>query len=391
MRAPLPPGCAYGPGWLGYLSYQLAHYFERLPTRAASQTRLPEMHLGFYDAVAVHDRIAGGWQIVSLRWEDPPPRAGEAEAALEAILADADGSSPPPAGEPLPTATGSEHLFIDPSVRSTFTPDAYRSAVARCVDYIAAGDVFQVNLSQRFTRRTDASPVAIYQRLRETNPACYSAYLAGDDWAVLSSSPELFLRYRDGHVTTRPIKGTRRRTGDETADARAAAELLASEKDNAELAMIIDLLRNDLGRVCEYGSVRVTERRALETHPTVLHLVGTIEGRLHHQRDVADLIRATFPGGSITGAPKIRAMEIIDELEPVTRGVYTGSIAHFGVDGSAELSIVIRTAVWEPPEVHVHVGGGIVADSTPDAEYHETLDKARAVLAAIAAAEHAPA
>jgi para-aminobenzoate synthetase component 1 len=190
-------------------------------------------------------------------------------------------------------------------------------------------------------------------------------------------------------VLTRPIKGTRRRTGDASKDAAASAELVASPKDNAELAMIIDLLRNDLGRVCRYGSIRVAARCELETHPTVYHLVGSVTGRLCDEVDWVDLLRATFPGGSITGAPKIRAMEIIDELEGVARGVYTGSIGYLGLTGNAELNIAIRTVVCDGGRAHVHAGGGIVADSTPEGEYQETLDKARALLEAIGSVEKA--
>jgi para-aminobenzoate synthetase component 1 len=339
---------------------------------------------------------------VTLEFDTPPAGAGHAAPALLAAIGRAspapemgntggvpcslvehvgDGTMECPHGRRAAMAPASNRFV------SNFTPDAYRAAVARCVEYIAAGDIFQVNLSQRFSRAVTAGPMTIYRQLRRRNPAWYAGYLAAGPWAVLSSSPELFLRVRDGRVTTRPIKGTRPRTGDAAVDAVAAAELQASAKDNAELAMIIDLMRNDLGRVCRYGSVRVTQPRVLEAHPTVFHLVGTVEGDLHERYDRVDLLRATFPGGSITGAPKIRAMEIIDELEPVARGVYTGSLCHFGVDGSAELSIAIRTAVWDAGTVHVQAGGGIVADSTPDGEYRETLDKARAVLEAVDAAE----
>ena len=276
------------------------------------------------------------------------------------------------------------------AARSNFTPDDYRRAVARCREYIAAGDIFQVNLSQRLTVPAAPPPLDIYRALRRRNPAAYSAFLSfqrrGGDCAVACSSPELFLRVRGRQVLTRPIKGTRPRVGDELADAAAARELLASPKDNAELTMIVDLLRNDLGRVCEYGSVRVAEACRLETHPTVYHLVGAVQGRLRAGVDAAALLRATFPGGSITGAPKIRAMEIIDEMEGVARGVYTGCIGWVGVTGDAEWNIAIRTVLCDGDSAHVPVGGGIVADSDPQAEFDETLAKARALLEAIAAA-----
>ena len=245
-----------------------------------------------------------------------------------------------------------------------------------------------MNLSQRFTLNDPPPPRDVYRALRRRNPAWYAAYLGfdidGEDCAILSSSPELFLRVQGDYVVTRPIKGTRPRIGVSDADAQAAQQLLASPKDNAELAMIIDLLRNDIGRVCEFSTVRVTDPCRLETHPTVFHLVGTVEGRLRQGVGPAELIRATFPGGSITGAPKIRAMEIIDELETVARGPYTGCIGHVGVNGSAEWNIAIRTIVCDGDKLHIQVGGGIVADSEPESEYRETLVKARAILEALA-------
>ncbi|MFW6145947.1 MAG: aminodeoxychorismate synthase component I [Planctomycetota bacterium] len=387
VRAERHPAAGYAPGWMGYLGYELGRHFERLPGRTRRDTCLPDMHLGFYDAVAIHDRRDRTWRIAALDFDTPPAGAGTAARELAECLTAAETAAPAPA--PAVTPADLEAAVADPQLTGTFAPDAYRRAVARCVEYIAAGDIFQVNLSQRLTMRMSVDPPSVYRCLRRANPAWYSGFVGGDGWAVASSSPELFLRCRGGHIITRPIKGTARRRGDEAADAEAASHLLASAKDNAELAMIIDLLRNDLGRVCRYGSVRVAERRALEAHPTVFHLVGTVEGKLRPECDLADLVAASFPGGSITGAPKIRAMEIIDELEPVARGPYTGSLVHFGADGGAELSIVIRTALFEGGRAHVNVGGGIVADSTPDGEYVETLDKARAVVAAIRAAEGA--
>ncbi|HET6428182.1 MAG TPA: aminodeoxychorismate synthase component I [Phycisphaerae bacterium] len=372
--APLP----YGPGWIGFVGYEFGRNLERLPGRAVRDTSLPDLHLAFYDATAVYDAIGKRW---TLLWLDRPESARTREALREVLLSGAG------RGEPAAPADRASAAAL-PAVEATsnFAPDAYRRAVARCVEYIAAGDIFQVNLSQRFTVPDAPPPLEIYKLLRRRNPAWYSAMLLLEGAAVLSSSPELFLRIRGRKVLTRPIKGTRPRTGDARADAEAAAALVASEKDNAELAMIIDLLRNDLGRVCRFGTVRVPNRRELETHPTVFHLVGSVVGELRDEVDVADVLAATFPGGSITGAPKIRAMEIIDELEPVARGVYTGAIGWIGADGDAELNIVIRTVVWDAGTAHVQVGGGIVADSTPDGEYQETLDKARALLEAMAMA-----
>jgi para-aminobenzoate synthetase component 1 len=215
----------------------------------------------------------------------------------------------------------------------------------------------------------------VYRRLRVSNPAPLSALLIYGDSAVINASPELFLSLRDRHVVTRPIKGTRPRTGDEALDAVWSRELLESEKDHAELTMIVDLLRNDLGRVSEYRSVRVLAPADLEAHPTVFHLVGTIEGRLRPECTWADLFQATLPGGSITGAPKIRAMQIIDELEPTERSVYCGAIGYIGLDGSLQLNVAIRTMILDRGRIHLFGGGAIVADSDPDDEYDETLAK----------------
>jgi anthranilate/para-aminobenzoate synthase component I len=322
--------------WVGYLSYDLGRLFETLPARAAADLGLPLFRF-------------------SLQYLE-----GEVPHELH--------------HEALPASHG---------LRSTFTRDAYLAAVRRAIDYIAAGDVFQVNLSQRFTVPLREHPARLYARLRRQSPAWYGACLCYDDFAILSNSPELFLRVEPGatdakrRVLTRPIKGTRPRS------AGMNDELLASAKDAAELNMIVDLERNDLGRVCEIGSVRVTEPRTVEAHPTVYHGVATIEGVLRDDVTLVDLLRATFPGGSVTGAPKIRAMEIIDELEPVRRGPYCGAIGYVAGDGSIEFNVAIRTMTVKDGLVHVPVGGGVVADSDPAAEYEETLVKARAMFAAL--------
>ena len=375
-------------GWIGYVGYEVGRRVERLPARAQRDTPLPDLRLGFYDAVLVCDGVEGTWHLAELIFDSPPPGAGRAAEALGAVVrhAQADVAHRPPAAANDDAAR--RPLARD--AQSNFPPDQYRAAVGRCVNYIAAGDIFQVNLSQRFTVSPAPAPLAIYDALRRRNPAWFAAYMAfqadGQNCTILSSSPELFLRLDGRRVTTRPIKGTRPRLGCDADDRAAADDLLASAKDNAELAMIIDLLRNDLGRVCSYGTVRVVEPRRLETHPTVYHLVGTVTGELHTDVGPAELLRATFPGGSITGAPKIRAMEIIDEIEPVARGVYTGCVGYVAVDGSCQWNIAIRTIVTHGDRALVQVGGGIVADSVPDGEYNETLDKARALLEAIALA-----
>lgn len=390
------PQCPYAPGWIGYVGYEVGRLVERLPGRSASDTDLPDLRLAFYDAILLCDTVDKRAWLVELKFRQTPPHgAGAGAKQLLGLLARAGEplrraqGEPPPAQVPLDAASAAA---AGPAVGavSNFTPDQYRLAVARCVEYIAAGDIFQANLSQRFEIPGPPDPRTTYRMLRARNPANYAAYIEfnqdGRLCAVLSSSPELFLRVRGRRVITRPIKGTRGRSGDEAADAAACADLLASGKDNAELAMIVDLLRNDLGRVCRYGSIRVTEPRTLEAYPTVFHLVATVAGVLRDEVDPAQLLRATFPGGSITGAPKIRAMEIIDELEGLARGVYTGCLGIVCADGACEWNIAIRTMVYDGGRALVQAGGGIVADSRPDDEYHETLHKARALIEAIALA-----
>jgi para-aminobenzoate synthetase component 1 len=251
------------------------------------------------------------------------------------------------------------------------------------LEYIAAGDVFQVNLSQRFTAVGRTDPLELYLRLKQVSPAPFAAYLHWQDLAVVSASPESFFQTRGDTVVTRPIKGTRPRGSSPDEDGRLAADLLASPKDRAELTMIVDLERNDLGRVCEYGSVVVRDPLTIESFAQVHHLVATIEGRVRAGIGPVDVIRAIFPGGSITGAPKIRAMEIIDELEPNRRGLYTGAIGYLSRGGSSGFNIAIRTILVEGDRASFQVGGGIVADSDPEAEYEETLAKGRGMLAAL--------
>jgi para-aminobenzoate synthetase component 1 len=339
-------------GWTGWLGYDLGRCFESLPARARDDLHLPLFEFTHHDGVLAFDHVERRQYRV---------RSSE-EAAIE--------------GRMLPWVPQPSPLV------SNFTREAYVRAVGRAIEYIRAGDIFQVNLSQRFTCGVEATPQEVYRRLVETTPAWFGAYLTGEDYALVCNSPELFLRVipqADGSqtVVTRPIKGTRPR------QSGMQDELLRSAKDQAELNMIIDLERNDLGRVCEIGSVKVTQPRTIEAHPTVYHGVATVEGRLRGDVDFVDLLRATFPGGSITGAPKIRAMEIIEELEPTRRGPYCGAIGYLSADGHMEFNVAIRTMIMKDGLVHVPVGGGIVADSQPADEYEETLVKARAMFGAL--------
>ncbi|HXI85383.1 MAG TPA: aminodeoxychorismate synthase component I [Verrucomicrobiae bacterium] len=338
---------------IGYFGYDLKNFVERLPAKAPDDIGLPDCWFGFYDNLLVFDHAKKEvWEVIG--GSDSCRSSGR---------------------RPL-TSSPSDH-------RSNFTRDSYRVAILRAKQYIAAGDIYQVNLSQRFQCGVDAAPTELYRALRESNPAPYCAYLDIGEAQILSSSPECFLNIHDRRVVTRPIKGTRPRGATIEEDTRIATELLASPKDNAELVMITDLERNDLGRVCEFGSVQVSELVRVETYATVHHLVSTVEGRLRSDVSPVDCVRACFPGGSITGAPKIRAMEIIDELEPHARGVYTGAIGFLGYNGLTHLNVAIRTVVQQGRELTFHAGGGIVADSEPDAEYDETLVKAQGILNAI--------
>jgi para-aminobenzoate synthetase component 1 len=360
-------------GAVGYFGYDLCHFLEKLPRPARDDLRLPDLRLGFYDQILAYDHREKRW-ILSLLDRRGRKLSKEKSCFLQQFKKPPAPCSLPPALCPLPPAPKSR-----PRLVSNFTRREYLAAVRKIIGYIREGEVYQVNLSQRFSLPLAASPFSLYLRLREKNPSCFGGYLDFPGLTVVSSSPERFLRVDGSRVETCPIKGTRRRGRNPSEDSRLRRELSESPKDRAELNMIVDLERNDLGRVCRYGTVQVREHARLETHPTVFHLVSTVEGRLRPGLDAVDLLRATFPGGSITGAPKIRAMEIIAELESQARSLYTGSLGYIGFDGRADLNIVIRTILIKNGTAHFHVGGGIVADSDPEAEYEETLVKGRAL------------
>jgi para-aminobenzoate synthetase component 1 len=354
-QLPLPGGA------VGAFGYDLAQHLEKLPHRAEDDLDFPDLVLGFYDRLVAVDHLERKARIVELEDRDRFRRAIDPRTYDEAF-----GGSPSVLGR-----------------GANFTRDRYLDAVKRAREYIAAGDVYQVNLSQRFHARVERAPFDVYRSLRDVTPAPYAAFLQFGRRAVLSASPEQFLELRGRAIVTRPIKGTRPRSPDDDRDERLRQELWGSPKDDAELAMIVDLERNDLGRVCEYGTVAVTAPKVLESHPTVHHLSATVQGRLRRGLGPVDVLRATFPGGSVTGAPKIRAMEIIDELEPTRRAFYTGAIGSLGFDGSMNLSVAIRTILSDGPDYFFQAGGGIVWDSDPLAEYDETLAKAGALARAL--------
>jgi len=364
-------------GAVGYLSYDLCHFVERLPVTAVDDLELPECYFGFYDSVIAFDNLQGKTYIVStgfpeLEEAERLERASERLDELKAKLK--NGAAKAPAVSTCAAAG---------TLRGGFTHEEYVTAVEKARQYIIAGDIFEVNLSQRFETDLTLSPYELYRRLRQINPAPFACYLGFDEAQIVSASPERFLRVRGDRVETRPIKGTRARGRTHEEDQALARELLNSVKDRAENIMIVDLERNDLGRVCRYGTVKVTELAILEVFPTVFHLTSTVEGKLRKGKNIIDLLKAAFPGGSITGAPKVRSMEIIDELEPTRRSVYTGNIGYVGFDGNVDLNIVIRTFIVKDGKAYFQVGGAVVYDSDPEAEYQETLDKARALIDAL--------
>jgi para-aminobenzoate synthetase component I len=389
----LPP---FQGGAAGLFSYDLHRSLERIPPPHFDEFDVPALAVAFYDWVVAFDHAANRAWVISQGFPEREPalrrrRAAERLAKCLQRLehgADRDGNQWPSVRAPA-TGLPAERLAPESPVpgpeglRSNFSDVAFRAAIQRAVDYIYAGDVFQVNLAQRLLYPAGDDAVALYLRLRQRNPATFAGYFDLGDFQIVSASPERFLRVRDRRVETRPIKGTRERTRQPEADRIAGQELLRSEKDRAENVMIVDLLRNDLSRVCRPDSVCVTQLCGLESYQYVHHLVSAVCGELEAGRTPLDLLRAAFPGGSVTGAPKVRALEIIAELEPTARGPYCGALGYLGFDGTLDLSILIRTITagkgwWQLP-----VGGGIVAQSVPQQEYEETWHKATGLLKAL--------
>jgi len=407
-------------GCFGYWGYDLKNFTEpKLPRRAINDLELPDCHVGFYDSLVVFDHRLGKVCIVSTglnadgsRTEDRAEKQNEfwlarlaahSEPTLTPALSlseTARENSFPPLANPdtVNSCETLEQLLPRPrrggegrgegAISSNFTRADFLSTVERAQRYIRAGDIYQVNLSQRLTAQCQLSGWQLYEKLSAVSPAPFAAFLDCDDgsrhcrFQIASSSPEQFLRLSGSQIISRPIKGTRPRDADPTRDAQLAYELQTSAKELAELVMITDLLRNDLGKVCEYGSVQVPELAKLEKFAQVQHLVSTVEGRLRKGVTHFAAFASCFPGGSITGAPKFHAMEIIDELEPISRGPYCGAIGYLGFNRESQLNIAIRTALCRDGLAHFNVGAGIVADSVPEAEYEETLAKAAGFLAA---------
>ena len=366
----LPP---FQTGVVGYFGYDLGRLLERLPESADDDLGLPDMQVGFFDWTLAADHKTGrSWLIVA----GPPADIDQRFASRLDWLSDAIARPTTPEDAP----DSSSVVF-----RSNYARDEYVRAVERAQEYILAGDIYQVCLSQRLTAGYDGDGWGLYRALRYLAPVPHGAYLRFGDVEVLSASPERFLQLQGRQVETRPIKGTIRRGETDREDRELARQLAASEKDRAENIMIVDLLRNDIGRVCRIGSVKAPRIAGLEAHPNVWHLVSTISGELSPDKDAIDLLKACFPGGSVTGCPKIRAMEIIEELEPVRRGIYCGAIGYLGFNGDMDTNVVIRTLIKSSNQLHLQVGGAVMADSDPEGEYAETLVKAGSVVQALGA------
>lgn len=357
------PGLPFAGGAIGYFAYDLARRLERLPSLAKADLDLPDLSVGLYDWAVVVDHEERRSHLVFAGRDEQGPEDRDRIRAL--VLA----GLPPR----RPFRVLSEAV-------SNLGRDEYRRRFERIKRYIRDGDCYQVNLAQRFSAPAEGDAFDAYRGLQGLNPAPFSAFLRLAAGAILCSSPERFLAVRGDRVETRPIKGTRPRSGNKARDRALALELRRSAKDLAENLMIVDLLRNDLGKTCALGSIGVPALFEVESYETVHHLVSTVTGRLAAGRHALDLLEGCFPGGSITGAPKLRAMEIIEELEPHRRGVYCGAIGYIGYDGAMDLNIAIRTLVYQGGWIHAWAGGGIVMDSDPEAEYQETLDKAQAML-----------
>jgi len=375
-----PPPIPFVSGLAGSLAYDLKDLFERYPAQASREWSHPDLVLGLYDVVFGWNRRTGEAWAVATGFDGRVAEPGRAAARLETAWARLEAAL-----EETPAAMPSAVEPVEaPIASSNFTRDGYLRAVERALDHIAAGDIYQVNLSQRFWVAPAPSPAALYRRLRAVAPAPFLAYAAlPDGGGIASSSPERFFSIRGSRIESWPIKGTRPRGRSPEEDAALTAALHASDKDRAENLMIVDLERNDLGRVCSIGSVRVPALWEVATHSNVHHLVSRVVGELREDVGPVEILAALFPGGSITGAPKIRAVEIIDALEPVRRGFYTGALGYWDACGDADWNIAIRTITVGRGAASFHAGGGIVADSTPDGEYEETLIKASGMMQAL--------
>mgnify|MGYP005844080499 FL=1 len=380
----LPPFCA---GAVGYAGYDTVRYFERLPNAPMDDRQVPDMAFAFYDQMVVFDNVTKTIVVVAMARTDRPGTSveqayREAGARVDRLVEQL--STPRSELVPLDIPAGGE---VSLPARSNFTQADFERAVEKCVEYIRAGDIFQVVLSQRMEVPLRAHPFEIYRTLRVVNPSPFMFYVRTPSVTLVGSSPEVMVRVVDGQVTVRPLAGTRRRGATEEEDRRLAEELLADPKERAEHVMLVDLGRNDVGRVAEYGSVKLTDVMTIERYSHVMHITSNVTGRLAPGRNAFDALQACLPAGTVSGAPKVRAMQIIDELEPHRRGPYAGAVGYFDFGGNMDTCIALRTIVIQEDRAYVQAGAGIVADSVPENEWNETLNKARGLLRAIELAQ----
>lgn len=361
-------------GAIGFISYDYVRYFEKLSNQAVDDLETPDLYVLIFDDVAVFDHHTSKLWLITHYYQEREKQSAEHQLQKMKKMWTCE------------RKTVNQHNTVthkQSRTPITFSKGSFINAVEKIKRYIAQGDVFQVNLSVRQHFQLENHPFKIYETLRKVNPSPYMAYLHFPEFQIVSGSPELLVKKQGDVVSTRPIAGTRSRGRDEEEDIKLANELIENEKERAEHVMLVDLERNDLGRVCEYGSVHVDEFMVIEKYSHVMHIVSNVKGQLKKEANYADIIKATFPGGTITGAPKVRTMEIIEELEPTRRGIYTGSIGWIGFDGNMELNIVIRTLFAKDGYGYVQAGAGIVIDSNPEHEYKESLKKARAMVKSI--------
>jgi anthranilate synthase component 1 len=374
----------YG-GAVGFMGYDTVRFFERLPDRQKKGMGLPDVLFMITDTLVIFDNVTHMIKVVSNAHVDGNSVTAayrEAAAKIDAIVKKLRGRVPGARGRQKRKRKGKSA-----QLKSNFTQPQYEQAVLKAKEFIKAGDIFQVVPSQRFERSISVEPYEIYRALRLINPSPYMYFLRCGDATIVGASPEVMVRLEGQRIDLRPIAGTRRRGATEDEDRSLAEELLADPKERAEHIMLVDLGRNDVGRVSAAGSVQVSELMVIERYSHVMHIVSNVRGTLENGRDSFDVIRACFPAGTVSGAPKIRAMEIIDELEPTRRGPYAGAVGYFGFSGSMDTCITIRTLVIKGKTAYIQAGGGVVADSDPAAEYQETVNKAKAMMRAVEMAE----
>lgn len=376
-------------GAVGYLAYDIVRFFERLPEATRDELNLPDCTFLFPEALVIFDHVRHTMSIVSNAYVtgNAAEAYDEALARIEGIAEALEGPLPTNAEPPAASSYANAARSAEMEMTSNFTLDEFCRKVEAAKEYIAAGDAFQIVLSQRLRRRTTAEGFAIYRALRRLNPSPYMFYLDFGSFQLIGSSPEVLVKLDGTRACTRPLAGTRRRGASEAEDSVLIADLLADEKERAEHVMLVDLARNDLGRVCQPGTVAVPLLMDVEKYSHVIHIVSEVEGQLRPRKNAFDLLRASFPAGTVSGAPKIRAMEIIAELEGLRRGPYAGAVGYFSFDGNMDTCITIRTIVKVGDTVHLQAGAGIVADSEPAREYQETMSKVRALEQAVRMAE----